>query len=454
MSKIGIIISREYATRVKKKSFIIATFLAPFLLALMFVIPWLVMSNSSDNKLRVIVVDDQSEVIYQKLQDHDNIKYRVVDHASAEVMKQELKAEHGYAILQISPLDSLNNVSASIFCNEQVSLALKSQIQSHINKILAEHKLESYDIPNLDAVLKNINHEATVKTFQLSKKDKEGKETSVGVYMGIGYASGFIIYFFIFMFGGLVMNGVVEEKSNRIIEVIVSSVKPMQLMLGKIIGIALVAITQFTAWVVLTFLILTGVGLFTGNSATEMAKQNTQAQAMISGVETTGIDAAAAAEAIDISSADNTFFSTLSQMNILGIIGTFLLYFLLGYLLYASMFAAVGACVDNQADTQQLLFPITIPLILGLFIMMSAFQNPNSSLAIWGSIIPFTSPMVMVARFSYGVPAWQYILSVTLLLGTFLFMGWVSAKIYRIGILSYGKKAGWKDIFRWLKIND
>ena len=467
MSKIGIIIAREYSTRVRKKSFIIGTFLVPILFALMFVIPMLIATYSSDNKVRTIAVDDQSGVVAQKLEDKENIKYSIIDGAVAEQVKKDLaKSGTYYALLQISKMDSLNNAEVSIFCPEQVSISLKDQIQSQVNEILSANKLASYDIPDLENVLSNIRNTSRVKTLKVGENDQEGKETSVGAYMAIGYISSFIIYMFIFMFGGMVMQGVIEEKNNRIIEVIVSSVKPLQLMIGKIVGVALVALTQFMAWIVLTFLIVTGVSVVTGASSSSMVKQSVQAQTAgvnIQGADVAGIDIASlnAGENPADSSAVNEglsaiapIFNTLKQMNILGIIGTFLLYFILGYLLYASMFAAVGACVDNQADTQQLMWPITIPLIIGLFIMMSAFQNPNSTVAVWGSIIPFTSPMVMVARFAYGVPAWQYILSVALLIGTFLFMGWLSAKIYRIGILSYGKKAGWKEIFKWLKFRD
>ncbi len=475
MSKIGIIIAREYSTRVKKKSFIIGTFLVPILFALMFVIPMLIAMYSSDNKVRTIAVDDQSGIVAQKLENKENITYSVIDHSIAEQIKKDLPSSSNYyALLQISAMDSLMNSEVSIFCSEQVSISLKDQIQSQVNEILSANKLASYNIPDLENVLKNIRNNATVKTLQVGKDDEEGKETSVGAYMAIGYISSFIIYMFIFMFGSMVMQGVIEEKNNRIIEVIVSSVKPMQLMIGKIVGIALVALTQFMAWIVLTFLIVTGVSMATGASSTSIVKQGVQAQTNMpgmdmselnaSGMEVAGIDASVLAETSENASDSSAIneglnaiapiMNTLKQMNILGIIGTFILYFILGYLLYASMFAAVGACVDNQADTQQLLLPITIPLIIGLFIMMSAFQNPNSTAAVWGSIIPFTSPMVMVARFAYGVPAWQYILSVALLVGTFLFMGWLSAKIYRIGILSYGKKASWKEIFKWLKFKD
>ena len=466
MSKIGIIIAREYSTRVKKKSFIIGTLLVPILFATMIVVPMLIAMYSSDNKVRTIAVCDSSGVVAQKLEDKENIKYSVVDNAVVDKIKEDLPSSSNYyALLQISELDSLNNADVAIYCKEQVSMSLKDQIQSQVNEILSAHKLASYDIPDLDRVMENIRNTSRVKTLQVGDNDKEGKETSVGAYMAIGYISSFIIYMFIFMFGSMVMQGVIEEKNNRIIEVIVSSVKPMQLMIGKIVGIALVALTQFVCWIVLTFLIVTAVSVVTGKSTSSLAQQSAQAQmspmsmdASAADLTALGIDEAAVpADSSAISDASSVIapmLNTLKQMNILGIIGTFLIYFILGYLLYASMFAAVGACVDNQADTQQLMWPITIPLIIGLFIMMSAFQNPNSTIAVWGSIIPFTSPMVMVARFAYGVPAWQYILSVALLAGTFLLMGWISGKIYRIGILSYGKKAGWKEIFKWMKFKD
>ena len=466
MSKIGIIIAREYSTRVKKKSFIIGTLLVPILFASMIVIPMLIAMYSSDNKVRTIAESDATGVVAQKLEDKENIKYSIVDNAIVDKIREDLPSSGTYyALLQISELDSLNNADVAIYCKEQVSMSLKEQIQSQVNEILSANKLASYDIPNLESVMENIRNTSRVKTLQVGDNDKEGKETSVGAYMAIGYISSFIIYMFIFMFGSMVMQGVIEEKNNRIIEVIVSSVKPMQLMIGKIVGIALVALTQFICWIVLTFLIVTAVSVVTGKSTSSLAQQSAQAQMSPMGMNGNTVDltalgideAAVPADSAAVSEASGVIapiLNTLKQMNILGIIGTFLIYFILGYLLYASMFAAVGACVDNQADTQQLLWPITIPLIIGLFIMMSAFQNPNSTIAVWGSIIPFTSPMVMVARFAYGVPAWQYILSVALLTGTFLLMGWISGKIYRIGILSYGKKAGWKEIFKWMKFKD
>ncbi|MBP5693047.1 MAG: ABC transporter permease, partial [Bacteroidales bacterium] len=279
MSKIGIIIAREYSTRVKKKSFIIGTLLVPILFATMIVVPMLIAMYSSDNKVRTIAVSDASGVVAQKLEDKENIRYSIVDSSVADKIKEDLPSSGTYyALLQISELDSLNNADVAIYCKEQVSISLKDQIQSQVNQILSANKLASYDIPDLDKVMENIRNTSHVKTLQVGDDDKEGKETSVGAYMAIGYISSFIIYMFIFMFGSMVMQGVIEEKNNRIIEVIVSSVKPMQLMIGKIVGIALVALTQFVAWIVLTFLIVTAVSVFTGRSTASLAQQSAQAQ--------------------------------------------------------------------------------------------------------------------------------------------------------------------------------
>lgn len=305
----------------------------------------------------------------------------------------------------------------------------------------------------------NITNDSKIKTYKVDDSAKEEKETSVVAYMGIGYISSFMIYMFIFMFGSMVMRGVIEEKNNRIVEIIISSVKPVQLMIGKIVGIALVALTQFAVWIILTVLIVTGASIATGaNKLTDTkqitAIQNTPGAAAAVQMAGEATDLSVDADDEDIANEFQVILNSLTDMNLVGIVATFLIYFIFGYLLYAGMFAAIGSCVDNEADTQQLMLPVTAPLIIGLFIMLNAFQNPNSAVAVWGSIIPFTSPMVMVARFAYGVPAWQYILSVSLLVLTFLAMAWLSAKIYRIGILSYGKKASWKEIFKWLKFKN
>ena len=247
------------------------------------------------------------------------------------------------------------------------------------------------------------------------------------------------VYVLIFMFGSMVMRSVIEEKTTRIIEVIVSSVKPFQIMMGKILGVASVALVQFFIWIVFTLIIVTVAGSLLG---LDQAAQTVAAVSPEVPVEQ--ITAVVQDEG-------DGFIQALKDVNYAGIVACFIIYFVLGYLLYSSMFAAVGAAVDNEADTQQLVLPITMPLIIGLFMMLHTFQYPDSALSFWGSVIPFTSPMVMMARIAYGVPAWELALSIGVLVLTFVAMAYLSGKIYRVGILMYGKKPGWKEIYKWLK---
>lgn len=264
--------------------------------------------------------------------------------------------------------------------------------------------------------------------------------------MAMSYIMSFFIYIFVFMFGNMVMTSVIQEKSNRIVEVIVSSVKPFDLMLGKIFGVAGVAVTQFLIWVLLTVVLVFG---FQAVMGPELLMGGAEQMTQMAGVDAEAMVAAAAAPAGPMSD----ILGALSQINFPYIIGCFLIYFVLGYLLYAAMFAAVGSAVENEADTSQLTLPISLPLILGLFIMLHTFEHPESSLSFWASMIPFTSPMVMLARipFEGAVPTWELMLSIGLLIATFLVMVYLSGKIYRVGILMYGKKASWKDLWKWIK---
>lgn len=451
-NKIGIIISREYSSRVKKKSFILLTLLTPLLFAAMIVIPTLIAISTAEHKDNMnIAVVDKSGVVMPYLDSIENTTFEAVNPAILPQLKKDIATSGKYsALLVIDSLDKENNAAASIYSSGQVGMSTQSDIENKIDKALQDNKLRSYNIPNLDKVIDNFQTDVKIKTYQVGEQG-EDKETHVEANMALGYIASFIIYMFIFMFGGMVMRGVIEEKNNRIIEVIVSSVKPVQLMIGKIVGVALVALTQFFIWILLTGII---VAVVMGVAGADTVTNAMQSQAAVQQATS------AAAQAGESMPSISSIFGMLGGMHIGGVLISFLIYFVLGYLLYSSMFAAVGSCVDNEADTQQLMLPITIPLIIGLFIMLSAFQSPNSSIAVWGSIIPFTSPMVMMARVSYGigfaagVPIWQYVLSIVLLVATFLVMAWLSGKIYRIGILSYGKKAGWKEIGKWLKFKD
>lgn len=446
-NKLFLIISREFLIRVKKKSFIFLTILTPIFFAALMILPTVFMMMSEGEKGQKIIISDKSGVTEGFFQDTEEIAWSYDNESSVDELKKTFSGKGFIAMLDVSAPDSSLNVAVSAYSSKQLNVDAISSIESNIKKAVQKRKLDKYNIENLNSIIKDINTSVSVKTFTLDEEGGE-KRSMVEIYMVIAYVGSLLIYMFIFMFGSMVMRGVIEEKTTRIIEVIVSSVKPFELMLGKILGVGSVALLQFIIWIVLSFGIVLGAQSFLGSdslsSTTEMTKSLAGAQ---------GEEIASMTEAL---SQDSTPFqeimTALGSVNFTEVILTFLAYFILGYLLYAAMFAAVGSAVDNEADTQQLVLPITIPLIIGLFLMMHTFQHPGSSLSFWGSMIPFTSPMVMMARIPFGdVPLWELLLSLGLLFGTFLFMTYVSAKIYRVGILMYGKKANWKEIFKWLK---
>ncbi len=445
-NKLFLIISREFQIRVKKRSFIIMTILTPLLFAALIVMPSLIMTLSSGNKDQKVMIIDKSGLCQPFFESNDEFTYFFDNKANMEDIKKSFP-ESLYAVVEISEPDSMLNVSVSTISKKQMNIDAKKQIERNVQKALEKSKLEKYNITNLDSILKDIRTEVAVKTYTITDTGEE-KEGMVEIYMGIAYLLSFMIYMFIFMFGSMVMRGVIEEKTTRIVEVIVSSVKPFQLMLGKILGVGSVALLQFLIWIVLTGGIIFGAQAIMG--ADKLAQSNEIVQQMTAGQTTGG-----AVDAINVVQNGSTpmddVMAALSNVPVFRILTAFVLYFLLGYLLYAALFSAVGSAVDNEADTQQLILPVTLPLIFGLFIMIHTFQYPDSALSFWGSMIPFTSPMVMMARVPFGVPAWELALSLALLIGTFIFMTFVSAKIYRVGILMYGKKATWKDLIKWLK---
>ncbi len=454
-NKLFLIISREFQIRVKKRSFIVMTILTPLLFAALIVMPSLIMTLSSGNKGQQVMIIDKSELCEPFFQSNDEFTYFFDNSADMESIKKNFP-ETLYAVVEISEPDSMMNVSVSTISKKQMNIDAKKQIERNVQKALEKSKLQKYNITNLDSILKDIRTEVAVKTYTITDTGEE-KAGMVEIYMGIAYVLSFMIYMFIFMFGSMVMRGVIEEKTTRIVEVIVSSVKPFQLMLGKILGVGSVALLQFLIWIVLTAGIIFGAQAIMGTEklakSNEMVQQMTAAQS--AGDVLNNGASAGAAEAIAAVQAQSTpmddIMAALANVPVFRILTAFILYFLLGYLLYAALFSAVGSAVDNEADTQQLILPVTLPLIFGLFIMIHTFQYPDSSLSFWGSMIPFTSPMVMMARVPFGVPAWELALSLALLVGTFIFMTYVSSKIYRVGILMYGKKANWKDLIKWLK---
>jgi ABC-2 type transport system permease protein len=456
--KVGIVISHEYTTRVRKKSFILTTLLTPIGMALLICVPMLIMLFSGNENQKVKVIDE-SGIVAPYLENSEHTTYVMgTEGETVDLLREIFDELDYYAIVGISPLDEKGEVSVISYSKEPLNMDLKTAINRAVNKAVENHKLMQYDIQNLDEILADVKTDIKLNSMTLTN-DGDAKEDSVEIYMVLSYLMSFLIYMFVFMFGTMVMRSVIDEKSSRVVEVIVSSVKSVELMMGKIIGVALVALTQFFIWIALTLIIVTAVNTIAGPKL--MQNMGGMDTVLATAGEDNHIgpeDMAAILDQASQESDASSMVKILAQVKDLNwgyIIGCFLIYFLLGYLLYASMFAAIGAAVDNEADTNQLQLPVTIPLIIGLFIMLHTFEHPNSALSVWTSIIPWTSPMVMLARIPFGVvPSWQLILSIVLLALTFLATAWFSAKIYKIGILTYGKKSTFKDLLKWMKLKD
>lgn len=443
MNKILIIIQREYLSRVKKKSFLLLTFLTPILIAGIYAFMiWMMMKD--DTEKRTIGVINESELV-SPVESKDFTTFDYLENTSFEEAKKLLDSKGYYAILKI-PKDILDSQSAELFSFKQVTIEVKSgvgsQIRNHIETIKRSKIIAEANMPDLEQKLAATKTPISVKTIKFGD-DGEIKQSSTEIAMGLGFAMSFIIYMFIFMYGVQVMRGVIEEKSNRIIEVIISSVKPFQLMMGKIVGVAMVGLTQFLMWVILTgAIILIGSAIFMPGLDAESIQQASS----ISQLPSTG-------QAMNQAQLNmmQDVLGTFDMGYIMSILGGFIFFFLAGYLLYSALFAAVGSAVDNETETQQFMLPISLPLVLALYIGMAVAKNPEGSLAFWGSIIPLTSPIVMLVRIPFGVPLWELLLSMGLLVASFIFVTWVAAKIYRTGILMYGKKVSYKEIWKWLR---
>ena len=446
MNKISIIIRREYLTRVRKKSFIIMTLLTPLLMAMIFVVPALVMSNNDKDFKKIAVIEDGSDLFKGVIPNTKDAEFTYLENRNVNDLKNSFEKEGYYGILYISPqiIDTPNAIQ--LISKKQPPIGLLDHISGSLEKEIERQKLLAYNIENLDEILKSINTSVKIQTINRDDTGKE-KETSTGIAMALAYISGFLMYMLVFMFGSQVMRGVIEEKTSRIVEVIISSVKPVQLMMGKIIGIALVGLTQFTIWILLTVAIVSVVKTNvlpkdTMEQMQQLPKSLSQADQAIPG-------ATSAMTTDQLSEFEQLFASAMNQRWGLIII-TFVFYFITGYLLYASLFAAIGSAVDNETETQQFMLPVTIPIILGLIVAMGTMQNPESSISFWFSIIPLTSPIVMVARIPFDVPYWEIALSMALMLVTIVGCIWMAAKIYRTGILMYGKKTSYREIWKWL----
>ena len=442
MNKILLIIQREYLTRVKKKSFIVMTLLGPVLMAFILIAPvWFAMHDNEEHRVEVI---DESG-LFDGIPDSKTLKFDYPP-IRLEIATRDLYHTDYSAILYIPPnIANGSSGSAIIYYQKQLGIEAEGYIKKILEKKLYDLKLKANNIDV--SVLKSAETTVNIIT-EKQIQSGQSQRTETGIFMVVGYIGGTLIYMFIFMFGVMVMRGVMEEKTSRIVEVILSSVKPFQLMMGKIIGVGLVGLTQFVLWLVLTFSLYSVLQTTVLKNTNEtIAKQEYYKNDVLK----KGADMGAL-EMNKKNTPDEVteLYENLGSVNFTHIIVCFLFYFLGGYLLYSAMFAAVGAAVDSEADTQQFMLPITMPLVLSFVLAQAVIKNPESSMAFWLSIIPFTSPIIMMVRLPFGVPLNEIVLSITLLIAGFLGVTWLAAKIYRTGILLYGKKITYKELWKWL----
>lgn len=463
LKKLGIIIQREYLNKVKKKSFLLTTFGVPILFAGMYAVMLFVMLKAEGDSKRIAVIDN-SGIVMEKLENTKQITFTQLSETDPEAVKNRLGEYDADILLYVSPLDSATkSVTATTYADKPMGMETAEVIENRINDAVEAYRINSYDIPGLEQIMEDVHSNVRLTSYTV---DAEGKETisQSEVYMIVSMVLAMALYMFIALFSGMVMSSVIEEKTSRVVEVLVSSVKSTELMFGKIIGVALVALTQFLLWIVLTGVIIgilggiIGMDKITGtlsqNQVETMPGMTSMNDAMGNTLSMEQLQALTDTTAVaEGPTGMEAVLGTLGSLNYTQLIVSFLLFFLFGYLLYASLFAAIGSAVENEADTQQLQIPVTVPLLLGFFIAFYAFRAPESTIVWWGSMIPFTSPIVMLARLPFGVPMWELILSIGLLILTFFVCAWASAKIYKVGILMYGKKSTFKDLWKWLKQN-
>ncbi len=443
MGKIGLIIGREYLTRVKKKTFIIMTILGPILMAAAIIIPSYIAIKSSEKEPATTVgIVDESGFYDDVFVSTDRIEFKYLDSGLAKAKAQAISGEMPY-VLYIPEADSGEFPSKAVFYGqENVGEKLKTVVTNIMSNKVKDTKLQQAGIDS--ELLKSIKTNIDVKSYKIDETGNE-KRSYNEISQIIGYIAGLLIYMFIIMFSSQVMRGVMEEKSSRIVEVIVSSVKPFQLMMGKIIGIGLVGLTQFLLWIILTLVL---VGAF-GSS---IIPKETNPIEVVNSVAPAGNEQVTdITQSIASSGVASDILNAVSSVHIGQILLLFLLYFVGGYLLYASIYAAIGGAVDSEDDTQQFMWPVTIIVLIPVVLIANIVNEPSGPIAFWLSIIPFTSPVTMMIRLPFGVPTWQLILSLLLLFGGFVVMTWLSGKIYRTGILMYGKRVTWKEIIKWIK---
>jgi ABC-2 type transport system permease protein len=448
MNKILIIIKREYLTRVTKKSFLILTLLMPLLFAGIMILPSYLMSRENEKEEKVAVVD-RSTLFLGQLEDSKSTKFQYIPEADYNKIKDNLKNNGYYALLEI-PQNILTINKVIVFSAKQINIEVKNHIDWQLEKQLEDVKraelINRIGIPDLEKQIQDTKANISVETIKIGD-DGVAKKGSTEIAMIVGISVGVIIYMFVFLYGSMVMRGVLEEKQNRIVEVIISSVKPVQLMMGKIIGLAAVGLTQFLIWIILMVGIFAGAKTMfgSGDAIQQMAKAQSE-NVMMGGNQAT----VQIMQNIEPNQFDK-IAEQIEGINFPLILCCFLVFFIFGYLLYSSIMAALAAAVDSEEDMNQFMFPITIPLIMSMVLLSAVIKNPEGSLAFWGSMIPFTSPIIMMVRIPFGVSWFEIAISITILILTTYGAIWMAAKIYRTGILMYGKKPTWKELGKWIR---
>lgn len=433
MSKTGIIIEREYLERVRKKSFIFTTILMPLMMLTLMAMPALIMNYVDGSTARVLVVDNNGAFI-DRLNNTKEITFipETVQYANTDKNQDSTDA------ILIIPADIIDDASPLLLLsNGPSSLATETAITEQVNKIIETERLKRHNIANLDSILAEVSASVTINTVR-TDKDSDEDVMSSGLSYGIGIGMAFILYMFLLIYGQMVMTSIIEEKSNRVLELVVTSVRPSQLMLGKIIGVALVAVTQMVLWGVLLTVMSAFVlpSILPAEIVADIAAVRAGQPGAVS----------------DLSSIDMiTALAAVTQVgHLVGLIAVMTLFLILGFLIYSSIFASIGSAVDNIQDASQLTSFAIFPIVFGIIFALIAAADPMGPLAFWSSIFPLTAPMVMVARIPFGIPVWQIYLSLALLAAGFIGMIWIAGKIYRVGIFMYGKKPSFKEIMRWI----
>jgi ABC-2 type transport system permease protein len=421
MRKIWLIIKREYLVRVRKKAFIVMTIVGPLLMAALMIVPTYLANETQE--LRTIAIEEDGFEFTNQIENTDFLHFSKIPTEEATLLKNDFSESNYYALLYIE------GDHFTLYSNQQISLTVSKAIENQLEQIIEHQKLKAAGI---DLTILSEAQSTVHITTKIITEDGSTTNSKAEASMGIGFICGILIYMFIFMYGTMVMRGVIEEKTSRIVEVIISSVKPFQLMMGKILGVALVGLTQFALWILLTIAIASVAELMFMDASSMTTELNSTQQSIL--------------------------LSELSNLtggiNLMQIFVSFIFYFLAGYLMYSSLFAAVGSAVDAEADTQQFVLPITIPLILAFILIQPIMENPDGPLAFWMSIIPFTSPVIMMVRLPFGVANWELALSMGVLILSFVLTTYLAGKIYRTGILMYGKKTSYKELWKWLSYKE